>query len=126
MVCSKTFDLTPEAQRNTVFLCELYDDKNMISRSLATFVPNKHLMLTNPRIKVELRQMESKVDIILKAQNLARFVELKVNNQDVIFSDNYFDLPAGIPVKITCKIPKGLSLAQFQEALTVKSLYDSF
>jgi len=45
---------------------------------------------------------------------------------DVIFSDNYFDVPAGRTVTITCPLPDGWSIVQAREKLKVRSLYDSF
>jgi beta-mannosidase len=57
---------------------------------------------------------------------LARFVELELEGADVVFSDNYFDLPAGQPVTITCPLPEGWSLEQARAALRVRSLFESY
>jgi beta-mannosidase len=45
---------------------------------------------------------------------------------DVVFSDNYFDLPAGQTVTVTCPLPEGWTLEQARKALQVRSLYDSY
>ena len=55
-----------------------------------------------------------------------RLVELTLDNADVIFSDNYFDLPARRTVAISCPLPLGWTLADAQAALRVRSVYDSF
>jgi len=43
-----------------------------------------------------------------------------------VFSDNYFDLPAGRDVEIACAAPPEWTPAQVQEALEVRTLYDTY
>jgi beta-galactosidase/beta-glucuronidase len=65
--------------------------------------------------------------ITLQADTLARFVEVSAGNGvDAVFSDNYFDLPAGRSRTITTPLPAGWTLMQAQQALHVRSLYDAF
>jgi beta-mannosidase len=45
---------------------------------------------------------------------------------DVIFSDNYFSIPAGRTARVICSLPDGWSLAQAKGALRLYSLYNSF
>jgi beta-mannosidase len=62
----------------------------------------------------------------LTSTSLARFVELSLAGVDVVWSDNYFDvLPGRIPA-VTCPLPEGWTLERAQEALHVRSLWDSF
>jgi beta-mannosidase len=44
----------------------------------------------------------------------------------VVFSDNYFDAPAGRTTAVTCALPEGWSVERARRALRVRSLYDSF
>jgi beta-mannosidase len=53
-------------------------------------------------------------------------VELSLKGKDVVFSDNYFPLPAGRKVQITCPFPSGWNEKQVKEALHVRSVYDSY
>jgi len=62
----------------------------------------------------------------VEAGYLARFVELSLDDADVVFSDNYFDVLPGEMVRITCPKPEGWSLDDIGRSLTVFSLYDSF
>jgi beta-mannosidase len=64
--------------------------------------------------------------IQVTSNSLARFVELELEGADVIFSDNYFDLPAGQTLSVSCPLPEGWRLEQAPAALRVRSLYDSF
>jgi beta-mannosidase len=62
----------------------------------------------------------------LRAQALARFVELALDGTDAIFSDNYFDLPAQTEVIITCPVPQGWTIDRARQALRVRSLFESY
>jgi beta-mannosidase len=75
---------------------------------------------------VDVRWQDDQLMIAVSAQSLARFVEFKLADVDVVFSDNYFDVPAGRTVSVTCSLPQGWSVEQARAALHVRSLYDSF
>jgi len=45
---------------------------------------------------------------------------------DVIFSDNYFDLPTGRVATVTCSLPKDWDLAQAQKSLRIRSLQKTY
>ncbi|MDY6994655.1 MAG: glycoside hydrolase family 2 protein, partial [Pseudomonadota bacterium] len=64
--------------------------------------------------------------IEIVASSLARFVELTLDDADVIFSDNYFDVLPGETVRVTCPLPEGWTVDDLAQSLTVFSLYDSF
>jgi len=53
-------------------------------------------------------------------------VELSLASADVVFSDNYFNLPAGRTVEIFCPLPVGWTLDQARKAFSLRSVYDSF
>jgi beta-mannosidase len=53
-------------------------------------------------------------------------VELSLNGVDGVFSDNYFDVPAGRTSRVSCPLPESWTLEQARTALKVRSLYDSF
>jgi len=125
-VLSKAFELTPEEKRRTVFLCELKQGQERVSLSLATFTPNKHLELVDPQLAVTVSQQGSQAVYEGSAKSLARFVEFKLQGADVVFSDNYFDVPAGMPVRVTSPIPAGWDLAKVRESLRVTTLASSF
>lgn len=126
MIFSRTFDLPADKRRGTVFLCELQQKGQVVSRSTAVFIPNKHLDLVDPQLDVNVRREGEQVTFELTSQSLARFVELKLEGQDAIFSDNYFDVPAGVPVTVTALLPAYLSLEEVKRSLRVTSLFDSF
>ena len=69
---------------------------------------------------------EDQFHFAVSAKSLARHVELALEGADVVFSDNYFDLPAGRTRTITAALPAGWNAQQARAAVRVRSLYDSF
>jgi beta-mannosidase len=115
-----------ENRRQVVFIAELWKGEELLVRQVAIFVPNKHLELADPHIQTKVSLAGQQLTFELKAKSLARFVELELDSVDVVFSDNYFDLPAGQTLIVTCPLPAGWTLKQAKEALRVRSLYDSY
>jgi beta-mannosidase len=125
-IAAPVFDLSEEQRRRTVFVCNLVRGGKVIDTKLALFVPNKHLELNPPALAVDVRIEGGRLVMNVSARSLARFVELSIEGADVVFSDNYFDVPAGWTIAITAPIPAGWSLDQVKQAVRVKSLYESF
>ncbi|MGE5599613.1 MAG: beta-mannosidase, partial [Bacteroidota bacterium] len=119
--------IAEDDRRRTIFLCELWREGHLVSSAVTAFVPNKHLELTDPGLRVAVRE-EAGHPLLLEvsARTLARFVELSVEGTDAIFGDNYFDVPAGRTVAVECPLPEGWTAERFRAALRVRSLYDSY
>ena len=83
---------------------ELWRGDERLSMGLAPFVPTKCLKLTNPGLHTDIRETGEGLQIEITAQRLARFVWLALDSTDLVFSDNYFDLPAGRMV--TVRLPR--------------------
>jgi beta-mannosidase len=112
--------------RESVFVCELWGGDMLVSRCVTGFVPPKHVALVEPGLEVEVGQQDDQLVAYVTASSLARFVELSLEGVDVVFSDNYFDVPAGRTVPVTCPLPEGWSVNRARDALRARSLYDSF
>ena len=117
----KSFDfrdlVNKENERQLVFTCQLWKGDAFITTSMATFVPNKHLSFVDPKLKIATNQEGDKLVIVVTAESLARFIELKLTGADIIFSDNYFDVPAGRTVRVSCPIPEGWSTEGAEKCL---------
>jgi beta-mannosidase len=118
--------LTDDNRRDLLFVAELWHNDRRAALQIAAFVPTKHLSLADPGVTANLRIEDGQLRVELAARSLARLVEVALDNVDVIFSDNYFDLPAKRSVTVTCPLPTGWTLEQAQAALHVRSVYDSF
>ncbi|MEO8288706.1 MAG: glycoside hydrolase family 2 protein [Chloroflexota bacterium] len=118
--------VTEEKRRRTIFVCELWSGGERVQSAVATFAPTKHLALEEPGLSVDVEQSGPQVTIKVQSRSLARFVELALEGSDVLFSDNYFDLPANRAVEVTCPLPDGMTLEQVRSGLRVRSVFDSF
>ena len=118
--------VSPESSRSCVIVAELWQAGSRLALQVASFVPDKHLELADPQVKVSLELAGEQLVIHLKAASLARFVELALDGADVIFSDNFFDLPAGRDMRVTCPLPEGWDQMQAQNALHIRNLKDSY
>ena len=127
-ICGQDFnkEITDENQRNLVFIAELWQEEQLVSRQTALFAPIKHLSLTNPKITADLESRDDDVIIELQSESLALLVEVSLDGADVIFSDNYINLPPGRRVQLSCPLPAGWTLTRVQEALKVFSVFDSY
>jgi beta-mannosidase len=97
-------------KRNLIFVAELYQGDEKIATSVSCFAPVKHLALKQPELSVDIALNGDTITFNVSAKSLARFVELALDGVDVVFSDNYFDVPAGQSVKVTAPLPKGWTL----------------
>lgn len=109
-------------QRDIVFVCELWHGDERMALSTSLWVPDKHARFAEPHIQSEVRSSDTGLTIELRSQSLARFVELSLDGADVVFSDNYFDLPAHRTVHVACPLPEGWSVEQVRQALKIRSL----
>jgi beta-mannosidase len=127
-VCDLDFSeaLSDAMERRVVLVCELLRENERVALVVAPFVPNKHLALTLPALSTVIEQQGDRLLFEVSARSLARFVELALEGTDVVFSDNYFDVPGGRTVTLDCPLPEGWTLARARAELRTRSLYDSF
>ncbi|MBO4921503.1 MAG: glycoside hydrolase family 2 protein [Lachnospiraceae bacterium] len=90
----------------------LYENGVLISSGSVLFCPPKHFKFIDPELKVSLDGDE----IVVSAKHFARSIEIRNANDDLILSDNFFDLNGG---EKRVKIIKGTP-----EGLAVRSVYD--
>ncbi|OGO13939.1 MAG: beta-mannosidase [Chloroflexi bacterium RBG_16_47_49] len=112
--------------RKLVFIVELWHGDQLISRQTAGFAPIKHLSLTDPAVRVNLYSEKGQLIAELTSRSLALLVEVSLTNTEVVFSDNYFNLPPGRTTRISCPLPPGWSLRQAKKEFHIRSIYDSY
>jgi beta-mannosidase len=122
--------LDDDTRRELVFVAELWQGDQRLATQTAFFAPTKHLSLVDPQIHADVTLKESLLTIELSARSLARLVECSLTGAPaeggVVFSDNYFDLPAQQVITVTAPLPAGWDLARAQAALKVRSVYDTY
>jgi beta-mannosidase len=110
-------------QRQVVFVAEMWRHGTRISQSVTPFAANKHLELSDPELKVDAHVDGKSLRVDVSAQHLARFVELSIDDADAVFSDNYFDIPAGTTVTVSTSLPENWTA---NGIVLARSLYNSF
>jgi beta-mannosidase len=118
--------VSTHGRKNLVFVTELWQGRNRLARQVMLFAPEKEIVWPAPCLSAEVYGGGDGlgVAITVKAQALARFVRLSLDGTDVVFSDNYFDLPAGGEATVTCPLPQGWTAEQAKQALRMRSLAD--
>ncbi len=116
----------PDLARSLVFIAELWQGEQMVSRQTAYFAPSKHLELKEPEINAQVKVENETAHITLTAASLSRLVELTFEGEEAVFSDNYFDLPAKRSIIVTVPIPAGWEETEIQSALKIRSVYDTY
>ncbi len=118
--------LSDDNCRHTVLIGELWQEIGRVSLLVVPFCPNKHLELKDPGLQVEVGLEGERLVFTVTAGTLARFVELSLDGVDSVFSDNYFDVPAGTSVRVWAALPAGWTLDRAREAVRAVSLIDSY
>lgn len=118
--------LDDDTRRDLVFVAELWQDDRRLVVQTAFFVPTKYLALVDPHIRAQVALKDGLLAVELSARSLARLVEIGLAGADLVFSDNYFDLPARQTVTVTAPLPAGWDLARAEAALTIRSVYDTY
>jgi len=119
-------DLDDDLKRKTIFIAELCQDQQVLARQTAFFVPIKYLHLADPVIQSRIHIEQRHICINLHSLSFACLVELNLKEADVVFSDNYFNMPMNRNVKITAPLPEGWDLEQVNKAFGIRSIYDSY
>jgi len=128
LVCNLDFsdEISDDNIRQLVFIAELWQADQLITRQTAAFTPIKHMSLEDPTITANLQAKNGEIIIEVNSTSLALLVELSFYGADVVFSDNYFNLPPGRPMQISCLMPESWTLERAQDELRICSVYDSF
>ncbi|WP_226670644.1 beta-mannosidase [Metabacillus litoralis] len=123
---TKEFDL--EDSRNVFFYFRLEKNGEIISNGSVLFEPAKYFNFQDPKLDLKIDETEERFQIKVHSQSFAKYVELSVKDIDVIFSDNYFDVPVGeeIVVSINKKEYPNLTVNSLEENIMVQSYFDSY
>ena len=127
-----------DSRRNTVLVAELWpagETARPAGRSVTTLAPDKHLALGRPNVdwsvsvdstRPSTRPAGRRAVASLRSDTLARWLELSLDGADVIFDDNYIDLPAGREVSIGFELPDGWDLDRTRKAVRIRSVVDTY
>ena len=111
--------------KGVFLLAELVIDGKTVSSNEYFFEAFKNLALPPAKVSAEVAPTRKGLTLIVSSDKLARAVYL--SSQDYTFSDNYFDVIPGRPVKVEVQFTGGMSkLKEFLGQLKIRSLADAF
>ena len=93
---------TTELRRSCFVTAELRlkENSRLLSRETSLFVPPKYFSFRLPEYKTEVSSKGNCFIISLKADTFCHFVRIKIEGEDPVFSDNYFDITGKEAVEI--------------------------
>jgi beta-mannosidase len=107
----------------------LHDGSDLVSRETVLFVPPKHFSFKLPEYVTETSDRGDCFTINVTANTFCRFARLKIAEEDVVFSDNYFDITGkeGVTILVSkCELKKTYTPQELQKALTIFSVGESY
>ncbi len=120
--------LSAHGPRDLLLWLELTVDGESVSTNFVTFARPKHLELAaDPGISTMVTVDEGNVfHVGLSAESPALWTWLELEGMDARFSDNFFHLTPGHPVLVTVRPAAPMSGQDFNDALRVRSLVDTY
>jgi len=109
---------TKELERSCFVCIELKINGETISIETALFVSPKYFSFKQPEYKIDVKDDGNDFIITVKANTFCRFVRIKIPDEDIVFSDNYFDITS--PEGTQIQIPK----AELKKTYTIQALKD--
>jgi beta-mannosidase len=113
-------------RRAVVLVSELLEAGSRRALVVTPFVPDKHLALRQPEIELAIEPAGVRVDVRVRSDTLARWVEISLEGAEPLFRDNFFDVPAGREVATSFEMPEGWDLSQIRGALRARSVVDTY
>ncbi len=117
-------ELIGSRKDNTVLMFTLSGNNGISYSDTALFVSERELKLRAPNIKYNLTGACNDFTLTLTADAYARGVEVTFFDEDVILSDNYFDLTPAHPIKIDIHSPRPTATEALWNKIKILSLYD--
>jgi len=118
-------DYIPEQYKNQCLLkTSVVNDEELIAENIYYFNYPKDLVLKRPELAIDIETNSKDYIIHISTDYLAKNIYLSVEDEDVFFSDNYFDLVPGEEKIILLKT--GTPIENIDEKLKVITLDDTY
>ena len=107
----------------------LIEDGRVVSRGTTLFVKPKYFEFQKPEYRISVTEREDVFCIHVDADTYVSYAELSMDEYDVIFEDNFFDITSEEGVDITVdkkEFPNRITAEEAAAALHIRSVADSF
>ena len=113
--------------RGLMFWVELSVNGRIVSTNFASFARPKHLELYEPSIRARVSGIKNgSATVTLTARTPALWTWLELEDVDAWFSDNFFHILPGKPVRVTVLTDEYITVAEIAKRLRVRSLIDTY
>lgn len=117
---------TVEAKRSCFAECVLVVEGEVLSRQTALFTPPKHFDFEKPFYDIAVSENDDTVVITIKSNTYARFAEISLENEEVVFSDNYVDITDECGISVSVDKAELKTCANLKERVRVFSVGESY
>lgn len=117
------------AKKQVVAEYRLIENNNVVSRGTNLFVKPKYFDWKEPNYQISVSEEEEYYSLHIASKVYTSYVELYLEEEDVIFEDNYFDITSkeGVTVALLKQeFAKKPSCDKIKEMLHIRSVADSF
>jgi beta-mannosidase len=111
-------------KKNAVLVISLLKEDQVLFRQTRLIVPDKEAKLKTPHISKKLKVRGNQAELTLSADTFARYVYIEADTIDTPLSDNFFDLRSGEEYTVTFEIRDGVSAAELEKGLKIRTLAD--
>lgn len=121
-------DLVSDKNNEVYFEYTLYDNETVIATGVELFVKPRYFDFKKPNITYSISELNNQYVIELASDQMTKYVECDLTDDDCIFSDNYFDLTADFSKTITVdkrSLSSELDIASFEQQLQITSLNET-
>ena len=126
-VCLDYSGLLNEEERRSAYLFYEWICGGKVQAGTVLFVRPRDFVFADPELSVHVKEIGAAYIIEVTAEHFAKAVELDTSEGDCIFSDNYFDLPAGggRVIEVEKEVCSGIAdLQEMTSRLTIRTLND--
>jgi len=117
-------------ERNSFVECVFMMNDEMISKAVTLFVAAKKFDYVKPSYVVDVKDEGNQFSITVKSDTFAQFVEVDIEGEDCVFSDNYFDISSSEGVKISiekCSLSEKMQQVEsLKRAIKLCSIAESY
>ena len=110
---------TVELERSCFVTVKLQIGGAVISKETVLFVPPKYFSFNRPEYDVNVSDKGDYFAVTVKANTFCRFVRVKLEGENPVFSDNYFDITGKEGAEVRVK------KAELKNAYTAQTLKDA-
>lgn len=106
---------------------EMAENAHIIDSGNRLLCRPKKFRFRDPRIEAYVQEKNGKLLVAVRSDEFARRVEIRFENTDVIFSDNFFDLLPGESKTVLVeeiRSCENVDVAELQKELQILSNYD--